>query len=42
MTIDELKQALNQIPPNSQENLARRAAIMKRIRELERKEKAGK
>lgn len=40
MTIDELKQAHDSIPPTTPENRAKRAAIMRKIREL-MNQKAG-
>lgn len=39
MTIEELKEALDAIPPTTPENRAKRAEIMKKIMELM---KAGK
>ena len=41
MTIEELKVALDSIPPINAINRAKRAEIMKKIRELQKKE-AGK
>ena len=42
MTIENLKAAHDAIPPTTPMNRAKRAEIMKKIRDLQKKEEAGK